>query len=95
MIRKKPLKTDRGFYIIYDLIGLGHWFGMVTLARDKSICIMFRDLKMSFIKVYHDGEQELLCTKPFVTKILESYNNSKICRIHFVFINLISDNLLG
>ncbi|VVC25897.1 CCR4-NOT transcription complex subunit 1, CAF1-binding domain [Cinara cedri] len=74
------------------LNNLGSWYGMMTLAKNKPIGKTFEDLKTLLIKAYQ--EEKLTYTLPLVTRILETCANSTVCRIRFVLIDLISDNLL-
>ncbi|XP_022920087.1 CCR4-NOT transcription complex subunit 1 isoform X2 [Onthophagus taurus] len=60
------------------LKNLGHWLGMLTLARNKPILQNDLDLKSLLVEAYHKGQQELLYVVPFVAKILESCAKSKV-----------------
>lgn len=60
------------------LKNLGHWLGMITLAKNKPILLDDIDLKMLLVEAYNKGHQELLFTVPFIAKILESCAKSKV-----------------
>ncbi|KAI4469623.1 ccr4-not transcription complex [Holotrichia oblita] len=60
------------------LKNLGHWLGMLTLARNKPILQNDLDLKSLLVEAYYKGQQELLYVVPFVAKILESCAKSKV-----------------
>jgi len=60
------------------LKNLGHWLGMLTLAKSKPILSIDLDLKSLLIEAYHRGTQELLYVVPFIAKILESCAKSKV-----------------
>jgi len=66
------------------LKNLGHWLGMITLAKNKPILLDDIDLKMLLVEAYNKGHQELLFTVPFIAKILESCAKSKVM---FSYIN--------
>jgi len=71
------------------LKNLGHWLGMITLAKNKPILLDDIDLKMLLVEAYNKGHQELLFTVPFIAKILESCAKSKVC---FYIINLLYES---
>ena len=60
------------------LKNLGHWLGMLTLAKSKPILAIDLDLKSLLIEAYHKGTQELLYVVPFIAKILESCAKSRV-----------------
>lgn len=60
------------------LKNLGHWLGMLTIAKCKPILAVDLDLKKLLIEGYHKGTQELLYVVPFIAKILESTAKSKV-----------------
>uniref|UniRef100_T1GJ19 CCR4-Not complex component Not1 C-terminal domain-containing protein n=1 Tax=Megaselia scalaris TaxID=36166 RepID=T1GJ19_MEGSC len=60
------------------LKNLGHWLGMMTLARNRPILAIDIDLKSLLVEAFHKGQQELLFIVPFVAKVLESCSKSKI-----------------
>lgn len=72
------------------LKNLGHWLGMITLAKNKPILLDDIDLKMLLVEAYNKGHQELLFTVPFIAKILESCAKSKV----YYFFLFSSINLL-
>lgn len=61
------------------LKNLGHWLGMITLARNRPILLDNIDLKMLLVEAFNNGHQELLFIVPFIAKILESCSKSKVC----------------
>lgn len=60
------------------LKNLGHWLGIITIAKDKPILSTDLEIKSLCIEAFHMGSQELLYIIPFVAKILESCTRSKI-----------------
>merc|ERR1719510_2524089 len=60
------------------LKNLGHWLGLMTLARNQPILMVDLDMKPLIIEAYHKGQQELLYVVPFVAKVLESCAKSKV-----------------
>ncbi|KAI2648404.1 CCR4-NOT transcription complex subunit 1 [Labeo rohita] len=54
------------------LKNLGHWLGMITLAKNKPILYTDLELKSLLLEAYVKGQQELLYVVPFVAKVLES-----------------------
>jgi len=61
------------------LKNLGHWLGMITLAKNKPIILDDINLKMLLVEAYNKGHQELLFTVPFIAKVLESCAKSRVC----------------
>ena len=60
------------------LKNLGHWLGLMTLARNQPILMVDLDMKPMIIEAYHNGQQELLYVVPFVAKVVESCSKSKV-----------------
>merc|ERR1719167_552682 len=64
------------------LKNLGHWLGLMLLARNKPILMVDLDMKQLIIEAYHNAhsekQQELLYVVPFVAKVLESAAKSKV-----------------
>merc|ERR1719167_264327 len=64
------------------LKNLGHWLGLMLLARNKPILMVDLDMKQLIIEAFHNGQQEkqqeLLYVVPFVAKVLESAAKSKV-----------------
>lgn len=80
---KVLLRSDKGIANFSDrslLKNLGHWLGMLTLAKNKPILQIDIDIKALLIEAYHKGQQELLYVVPFVAKVLESCAKSKVFR---------------
>ncbi|XP_054715657.1 CCR4-NOT transcription complex subunit 1-like [Uloborus diversus] len=78
---KVLLRSDKGIANFSDrslLKNLGHWLGMLTLAKCKPILHIDIDVKSLLIEAYHNGQQELLYVVPFVAKVLESCSKSKV-----------------
>jgi CCR4-NOT transcription complex subunit 1 len=78
---KVLLRSDKEIANFSDrslLKNLGHWLGMLTLAKSKPILSIDLDLKSLLIEAYHRGTQELLYVVPFIAKILESCAKSKV-----------------
>ncbi|CAG9826421.1 unnamed protein product [Diabrotica balteata] len=75
------LRSDKAVANFSDrslLKNLGHWLGLLTLARNKPILQIDLDLKSLLVEAYHKGQQELLYVVPFVAKVLESCAKSKV-----------------
>jgi len=60
------------------LKNLGHWLGLLTLAKNKPILAIDLNIKYLLIEAYHKGIQELLYVVPFIAKVLESCAKSKV-----------------
>ncbi|XP_054165262.1 CCR4-NOT transcription complex subunit 1-like [Oppia nitens] len=60
------------------LKNLGHWLGMLSLAKNKPILSVDLELKNLLVESYHRGTQELLYIVPFIAKILESCAKSRV-----------------
>lgn len=78
---KVLLRSDKGIANFSDrslLKNLGHWLGMLTLARNMPILHLDIDLKALLLEAYHKGQQELLYVVPFVAKVLESSAKSVV-----------------
>lgn len=78
---KVLLRSDNAIANFSDrtlLKNLGHWLGVLTLARSKPILQIHLDLKGLLMEAYHKGQQELLYVVPFVAKVLESCAKSKV-----------------
>merc|ERR1719186_2378621 len=79
------LKADKSAANFSDrslLKNLGHWLGLMLLARNKPILMDDLDMKQLIIDAYHGGlqekQQELLYVVPFVAKVLESAAKSYV-----------------
>ncbi|KAK3085676.1 hypothetical protein FSP39_006989 [Pinctada imbricata] len=78
---KVLLRSDKGDANFSDrtlLKNLGHWLGMLTLAKNKPILHVDIDLKGLLYEAYHKGARELLYVVPFTAKVLESCAKSKV-----------------
>ncbi|KAI1235489.1 CCR4-NOT transcription complex subunit 1, partial [Lamprotornis superbus] len=62
------------------LKNLGHWLGMITMAKNKPILHTDLDVKSLLLEAYVKGQQELLYVVPFVAKVLESSVRSVVFR---------------
>ncbi|TSS60382.1 CCR4-NOT transcription complex subunit 1 [Bagarius yarrelli] len=62
------------------LKNLGHWLGMITLAKNKPILYTDLELKSLLLEAYVKGQQELLYVVPFVAKVLESSLRSVLAK---------------
>merc|ERR1719186_523680 len=79
------LKADKSAANFSDrslLKNLGHWLGLMLLARNKPILMDDLDMKQLIIDAYHGGQQEkqqdLLYVVPFGAKVLESAAKSRV-----------------
>lgn len=78
---KVLLRSDKGIANFSDrslLKNLGHWLGMMTIARNVPVLQIDLDLKALVLEAYHKGQQELLYVVPFVAKVLESCAKSSV-----------------
>uniref|UniRef100_T1ISW7 CCR4-NOT transcription complex subunit 1 n=1 Tax=Strigamia maritima TaxID=126957 RepID=T1ISW7_STRMM len=78
---KVLLRSDKVMANFSDrslLKNLGHWLGMLTLAKNKPILQIDIDIKALLVEAYHKGQQELLYVVPFVAKVLDSCAKSKV-----------------
>lgn len=57
---------------------LGHWLGMLTLAKSRPILAIDINFKFLLIEAFHKGPHELLHVVPFTAKVLESCSKSKV-----------------
>ena len=71
-------KGDANFSDRTLLKNLGHWIGMLTLAKNKPILQLDIDIKSLLYEAYHKGARELLYVVPFSAKIIESCAKSKV-----------------
>ena len=60
------------------LKNLGHWLGLLTLAKNKPILHVDISVKSLLIEAFLKGTQEMQYVVPFVTKVLESCAKSRI-----------------
>ncbi|XP_056008647.1 CCR4-NOT transcription complex subunit 1-like isoform X3 [Ostrea edulis] len=75
------LRSDKGDANFSDrtlLKNLGHWLGMLTLAKNKPILQIDIDLKGLLYEAYHKSSRELLYVVPFTAKVVESCAKSKV-----------------
>ncbi|VVC94202.1 unnamed protein product, partial [Leptidea sinapis] len=75
------LRSDKGIANFSDrslLKNLGHWLGMLTLARNQPILHIDLDLKVLLLEAYHNGQEHMLYVVPFVAKILDSCAKSSV-----------------
>lgn len=79
-MERDKTKVNASFQSLLN--NLGHWFGMITLAKNKPIKRSFGDVKMLLVRAYYKGDQELLFIVPFTVKILESCVDSEVCRVY-------------
>ncbi|CAG2231245.1 CNOT1 [Mytilus edulis] len=78
LLRNISDKGDANFSDRTLLKNLGHWIGMLTLAKNKPILQLEIDIKSLLYEAYHKGARELLYVVPFSAKILESCAKSKV-----------------
>ncbi|KAL3243942.1 hypothetical protein MRX96_019525 [Rhipicephalus microplus] len=78
---KVLLTSDKAIANFSDrslLKSLGHWLGMLTIAKNRPVLQADIDLKSLLIEAYHKGQQELLYVVPFIAKVLESSAKSRV-----------------
>ncbi|KAB7502971.1 CCR4-NOT transcription complex subunit 1 [Armadillidium nasatum] len=71
-------KSEANFSDKSLLKNLGHWLGMLTLAKNRPILHSDIDVKSLLIEAYKKGSQEMQYVVPFVAKILESCAKSRV-----------------
>ncbi|XP_052744271.1 CCR4-NOT transcription complex subunit 1-like isoform X1 [Bicyclus anynana] len=75
------LRSEKGIANFSDrslLKNLGHWLGVLTLARCRPVLQRELDLKTLLLEAYHRGQRELLYIVPFTAKVLESCARSAV-----------------
>ncbi|KAK8770607.1 hypothetical protein V5799_012928 [Amblyomma americanum] len=78
---KVLLTSDKALANFSDrslLKSLGHWLGMLTMAKNKPVLQVDMDVKSLLVEAYHKGQQELLYVVPFIAKVLESCAKSRV-----------------
>ncbi|KAG7168806.1 CCR4-NOT transcription complex subunit 1-like 2, partial [Homarus americanus] len=78
---KVLLRADKSAANFSDkslLKNLGHWLGMLTLAKNKPILHTDIDMKSLLIESYNKGLQEMQYVIPFVAKVMESCAKSRV-----------------
>lgn len=74
-------KSSNSFSDRTMLKSLGHWLGMMTLAKSRPLLHTDVAVKELLLEAYHkerQGQQELLYVVPFVAKVLECAAESKV-----------------
>lgn len=80
---KVLLRSDKGVANFSDrtlLKNLGHWLGMLLIAKNKPVLHLDLDVKSLIYEAYCKGADELLYVIPFIAKILESTAKSMVFR---------------
>uniref|UniRef100_A0A0K2T7H7 CCR4-NOT transcription complex subunit 1 n=1 Tax=Lepeophtheirus salmonis TaxID=72036 RepID=A0A0K2T7H7_LEPSM len=75
------LRSDKVQFSCSDrtlLKNLGHWLGLMTLARNRPILTIELDTKPLIIEAYHNGQHELFYIVPFIAKVMESCARSRV-----------------
>lgn len=83
------LRSDKGIANFSDrslLKNLGHWLGMLTLAKNKPILMIDIDLKSLIIEAYAKGQQELLYVIPFIAKVTP-FSGSFFSSLFFIYLD--------
>ncbi|KAG0416949.1 hypothetical protein HPB47_006047 [Ixodes persulcatus] len=78
---KVLLTSDKALANFSDrslLKSLGHWLGMLTMAKNRPILLVDMDIKSLLIEAFHKGQQELLYVVPFIAKVVESCSKSRV-----------------
>ncbi|KAI5279074.1 Ccr4-Not Transcription Complex Subunit 1 [Manis pentadactyla] len=65
-------KAAANFSDCFLLKNLGHWLGMIKLAKNKPILHTDLDIESLLLQAHIKEQQELLHAVPFVVKVLES-----------------------
>jgi len=72
------------------LNNLGHWLGMITIAKNRPIALNGLDIKSLLEDAQKIGQQKLQFIVPFIAKILDSCTISAVCIPFFLFSLLIN-----
>lgn len=75
------LRSDKAATNFSDrtlLKNLGHWLGLCTIGKNRPIIKTDLDLKSLLLEAYFKGQQDLLFVVPFIAKVMESIENSKV-----------------
>lgn len=78
------MRSDKSIANFSDrtlLKNLGHWLGMMTLAKNKPVLMDDLDIKLLLLEAHSKGQHEMLYIVPFVAKILESCAKSRVSEI--------------
>lgn len=77
------------------LKNLGHWLGLISVARDQPILQTDLDLKYLLLDAFYKGQTELLYVVPFVAKVLTASSKSTVSAAfmmapmkHFLFLDI-------
>ena len=74
------LRSDKKQVSNFDdrrlLKNLGHWLGLITLARNQPIFFEDLNLRDLLFEAFYKGQQELLFVIPFVVKVIVSAGKS-------------------
>ena len=76
-------KSSNSFSDRTMLKSLGHWLGMLTLAKSRPLLhtdVAVKELLLEAYRKERQGQQELLYVVPFVAKVLECAAESKVFR---------------
>lgn len=57
---------------------LAHWYGMITLGKNKPVLMKDFDIKNMLVDACKKGDEELLFAVPFISKILLSCSKSRV-----------------
>jgi len=71
------------------LKNLGHWLGLITLARNQPIFLEDLNLRDLLLEAFYKGQQELLFVIPFVVKVIISASKSIVFQPSCAWINQI------
>jgi CCR4-NOT transcription complex subunit 1 len=69
------------------LKNLGHWLGLITLAKNKPLPFDKGYLKSIIVEA--SGVEELMYTVPFVAKVLVSCAKSQVC-LYIYFLDFLT-----
>ena len=77
LLSQKDTRSSKEFDdFLFKLKNVGHWLGLLTLARDKPIVYAYIDLKMLLIDAHHmekqEGHSDLPFLVPFVAKVFQT-----------------------
>ncbi|KAE9549180.1 hypothetical protein FO519_007605 [Halicephalobus sp. NKZ332] len=76
LLRSDKKHTVSNFDDRQLLKNLGHWLGLITLARNQPIFFEDLNLRDLLLEAFQKGQQELLFVIPFVVKVILSSNKS-------------------
>uniref|UniRef100_A0A7E4VNN2 Non-specific serine/threonine protein kinase n=1 Tax=Panagrellus redivivus TaxID=6233 RepID=A0A7E4VNN2_PANRE len=72
LLKSDKEKVDTDIKNRQYLKSLGHWLGLITIAKNQPIHIEELDLRELLVDAFHNGQQDLMYAVPFVAKLITS-----------------------